>query len=300
MKISKIKFLPIIFAMIFAMILCFSGCGKNKESEITDAEPFVNDPNIPANVVTHEEEAQPLKTEPTEAGVPDITVPPDELKTDTQSAEPDRSERETAPEETAPATEETSDETTAAESETEPPETLPEPVWPDGLPDTKAIESLKLFNSNYVHAKYIAAESFDGEVITTTSVEYFIDGVNRIYITNSIKRIVQGSTITVIDNDNRFYMVYEGEYGGLKFGFDLTDYTLVSQTDDEEVYEIKGEDITSTWRFTDTDIKVSDRRSDGSFMLYDIEALDTDFSDMDFMIPSDYEQVDASDYEMYQ
>lgn len=275
------KFKKLLTVFLAASFL-LSACGKASKPAQTDtptAAATTADPNVPLNTVRNTD----AETEPAITDIPDFT-----------SGEP------TEADETSSETEgtESSETVTDTEPVTEP-EELPEPEYPEGLPETKAMDALKLFNSNRVHAKYIAAQSFDGEVIVTTSVEYFIDGSTRVYTINSVKRIIQGSTITVIDNDNKFYMVYEGAYEGLKFGFDLEDYKLVSQTDNEEVYEIEGQDVTSTWQFTDTGYKISDRSSDGSFILYDVEALDTDFSDMETAVPPNYKEVDADDYEMY-
>ncbi len=260
--------------IIAAALLC--GCGK---PETPAEEPEVSrDPNVPMFT------AEPLETEPE-------TEPYSEAVT---TAEEITSESETdAPETLPPETEDIED--------TQPPEMLPPETEPDlDLPDTKAMDCLKLFNSQAYHAKFIVAQSYDGSEIFTTSVEHFVSGENRTYIVDGITRIIRGQDITVIDNDNKFWFSYTGSYGRLTFGYDPTLYRLVSQTDTEEVYEIEGEDVTSTWTFSDGGIKVSDRLSDGSFTLYDIEALDTDLSGMDISVPPEYEEVNADDYEYYQ
>lgn len=260
-----------------ALILCIAltACGNPEEER-----PVVvtRDPNVPANLVT----------DPPATAEPEPTV-----MTEPEAAP----ESETTEAVTEPAPETEPPETTAPETTAEETETVEDDP---SVPDTRAMDCLKLFNSKKVHAKYIAAASYDGSEIYTTSVEYYIDGENAIYRTNSVHRFYQGRKITIIDDDNKFFMVYEDDPEPyIYFGYGPENYTLVSESDTEEVYDVESEGIRSTWTFDGDKIKVRDVYSDGSFSLYDVEILDSDTSGMDFTVPANYEEVDADDYEFY-
>ncbi len=265
-------------AALIAVSMMICSCGKKPNEEQINV--VTRDPNIPDNIITQE--------------APE-TLP-----------EPGTSISETLPETEPEAT--TAEETTAEETsikETEPPETdVPETEEEEEVPealDTKAGQYLSLLHSKKVHAKYIAASSYDGEQIYTNSAEYYIDGDNAIYRTDTVRRLVQGRQVTVIDDGNKFYMTFEAEPEPyIYFGWQLSDYTLVSATEDEEVYDIESGGVRSTWNFEGGQIKVRDVYPDGSFMLYDFETLDSDTSEMLFEVPSGYAEVDADDYEMYQ
>ena len=279
MKIKE----TILALLLSATILC--SCGKKGEEEPGTLASV--DPNIPANTVAPETEeifGSEIGT-PTEA----VVTEPDETLPET-AAQP----------ETEPETEVITENTTEEPEETEPETSYAEEPEPDGLLDTRAMECLRLINSDRLHLKFVAADSYDGEQIYTTSAEYYVDGSNKVYIVNSIKRIIRGTEITVIDNDNAFYMTYEDPAGyTLHFGYALSDYKLTSETETEEVYEIEGEDVTSTWSFDGDGIKIADRRADGSFTLYDIEILSDDLTGIDYSVPVGYDEVNADDYEMY-
>lgn len=277
----KSKFLKII-ALAAVLMMLLAGCGNKGDEGVTEPSETV-DPNIPlytvAPITDSAEPATSADTAADNAEPTDVTEPESEPVDGTTAPESTN-----APETTPAVTEDDDDE-----------EEIDEEL------DTRAIAYLKLFNSSKVHAKFVAAESFDGAEILTTSVEYFINGSERVYITDDMKSIIRDGTVTYVDNDLGIYFTYPEEGGyGLDFGFERSKYKLISQTADEEVYEIDGTNITSTWRFRDDgSIRVEDRAADGSFTLYVVEVIESDVSMMDFTIPSSYEEVDAEDYEFY-
>ena len=283
MKMREIILKIIAVAAALAMALALSGCGNKDNEAVTEPSETV-DPNIPLNTVAPLTE--PAATETSPADVTDIAE-------DTEATEPEDSQ---VPDNTDAPIETTASETAPVATEDE-----HEDEYIEEELDTRTIAYLKLFNSSKVHAKFVAAESYDGSKIFTTSVEYFINGSERVYITDNRKTIVRDGVTTVVDNDLKIYFSYPEEGGyGLEFGFERSKYKLVSQSADAEVYEIDGTNITSTWSFrSDGSVRVADRAADGSFTLYDVERIESDVSMMDFTIPSDCEEVNADDYEFY-
>ena len=117
-----------------ALILCIAltACGNPEEER-----PVVvtRDPNVPANLVTD----PPATAEPEPTAMTEPEAAPESETTEAVT--------EPAPETEPPAT--PAPETTAEETET---------VEDDpNVPDTRAMDCLRLFNSKKVHAKYIAA-----------------------------------------------------------------------------------------------------------------------------------------------
>lgn len=279
MKIRNLILKILIVTTALAMVLALSGCGQKEDDAVTEPSETVN-PNIPQNIV-------PPMTDPAVTETPpDISSADETLPDSTEPAVTD---------ETAEPTDSTPAETKPTADDEEDYEEVEEEL------DTRAMAYLKLFNSSKVHAKFVAAESYDGSEIFTTSVEYYINGSERVYITDGIRTIIRGGVTTVVDSDEGIYYSYpeDGVYG-LEFGFARSKYKLISQSADEEVYEIDGTDITSTWTFrSDGTVRVADRASNGSFTLYDVEVIESDVSMMDFSIPSGYTEVDADDYEFY-
>ena len=283
MKIGEMFFKIFAVAAALTMVLALSGCGQKENDDgvggVSEPSETVN-PNIPQHTVPPHTVTEAPSTSPDDASVDNTLSDASEANIPDNTAEP----TESTPAGTAP---------TAGKDEDH--EEVPEE------PDTRAIACLKLFNSSKVHAKFVAAISYDGSEILTTSVEYYINGSERVYITDGTKTMIRDGMTTVVDNDAGIYYSYpeDGIYG-LDFGFERSKYMLVSQNADEEVYKIDGTDITSTWTFRgDGTVRVADRASDGSFTLYDVEVIESDISMMDFSIPSSYEEVDAGDYEFY-
>ena len=280
MKMRDFTLKILAFAAALAMALALSGCGNKEDEAVTEPSETV-DPNIP--MYTAAPETEPAETETQPADVTDNTA----------SSDPEDSE---VPDNTDAPVETKAPETTPAATEDE-----HEEEHVDAELDTRAIAYLKLFNSSKVHAKFVAAQSYDGTEIYTTSVEYFINGSERVYITDNMKTIIRDGMTTVVDNDAKIYFSYPEEGGyGLEFGFERSKYKLVSQSADEEVYEIEGTNITSTWNFrSDGSVRVADRAADGSFTLYDVEVVESDVSMIDFTVPSGYDEANADDYEFY-
>ena len=270
--------LKIFTAAIFAVAL-MTACGRN---EIPKESIITRDPNIPDNLITSAYSEVPAES--TELQESESETSASEIVSETK-------EETEAPETKAPETE-------ASMTNTQ---DVSEEEQGENIPNTRAMGYLRLFQSKKVHAKYIAANCYDGEEIYTTSVEYYVDGDSAVYNTGSVRRYYQGRQITVIDDDNKFYMVYEEDPEPyIYFGYSPGDYTLVSESDTEEVYDIASDGgVRSTWTFENGKIKVRDIYSDGSFSLYDIEIIDSDTSGMDFTIPAGYDEVDADDYAFY-
>lgn len=228
--------------------------------------------------------------------VPMFTVAPETEPAVETEITPD-----TASEATDPVPPETEAEASVSETE---PEEADEEVIEDTPeePDTRAMECLKLFNSDKVHAKFVEAYAVGEGEITSTTVEYFINGYDRVYLTNDTGTIITGGVAAFVDYYNKTYYTYPEEGGyGLDFGYDRDEYELESTSEENgvltEVYKVEAENLESTWEFyPDGRIKVSDITYDGLFRLYDVEILESDVSKMDVSIPDGFTEVSADDY----
>ncbi len=174
------------------------------------------------------------------------------------------------------------------------------------IPDTMAMDYLTLLNSTQVHAKLTEATSYDGETVVMYEREYYVSGVNKVYINNSQKIVMTADTVTVIDLDAYTYYSYArtSTASEIEFGYSKEYYTLVSTTEESdcviEVYTVvsHGSTITSTWTFyTDGTFDVSDENSDsGSFTKYYFEVAESDVSGMDMTIPEGLTETEASEF----
>ncbi|MCD8106745.1 MAG: hypothetical protein LUE20_02120 [Oscillospiraceae bacterium] len=174
------------------------------------------------------------------------------------------------------------------------------------IPDTIAMDYLTLLNSTQVHTKLTEATSYDGETVVMYEREYYISGVNKVYINNSQKIIMTADTVTVIDLDAYTYYSYArtSTASEIEFGYSKEYYTLVSTTEESdcviEVYTVvsHGSTIASTWTFyTDGTFDVSDENPDsGSFTKYYFEVAESDTSGMDMTIPDGLTETEASEF----
>lgn len=265
----KYRLLKFIFAAVFAAaVISASGCGK---------EPVARDPNIPDNTVAPLTQAA-ADTAPYEA-------PADGTDAPTEAA------------------------TTAEElpvSETSSGEYAPEQVE-DSL-DTRAMEYLKLLNSDSVHAVYLEISSIDGENMFSTQWEYFINGSEKIYISDDYKALIKDGTVTYVDLEAKIFYSFPAEEAGdssePEFGYDMSLYRLISSSEEDgvltEEYSVEGLGLTSTWKFeSDGTVKVSDRFDGGSFTLYTFDTIESAFGSPDFPIPEGFTEVDAEEYMNY-
>lgn len=174
------------------------------------------------------------------------------------------------------------------------------------IPDTIAMDYLTLLNSTSVHAKLTEATSYDGETVVMYEREYYISGVNKVYINNSQKIVMTADTVTVIDLDAYTYYSYArtSTASEIEFGYSKEYYTLVSMSEESdcviEVYTVvsHGSTITSTWTFyTDGTFDVVDENPDsGSFTKYYFDVAESDTSGMDMTIPEGLTETEASEF----
>lgn len=244
-------------------------------------------------------------------GVPDNVVTTTESETEAVTAVESTAEPETASE--TEATEETSAVTTTENSTASVTTTtvddadsveLEEEVT--YIPDTVAMDYLTLLNSTSVHAKLTEAVSYDGETVVLYEREYYISGVNKVYINNSQKIVMTSDTVTVIDLDAYTYYSYArtSTASEIEFGYSKENYTLVSTSENDdglvEKYTVvsHGSTLTSTWTFyTDGTFTVVDKNPDsGSFTRYSFEIVESDTSGMDMTIPDGLTETDPSEF----
>ena len=166
----------------------------------------------------------------------------------------------------------------------------------------RAFEIVSLLNSEKVHAKFSEAVSYDGEYISATENEIYVDGGNRVFVVDNTKIIMSDGVAHAIDFDEMAYYTYEydpREYERV-FGYALEEYVPISHTEEDgkitEVYVIEqyGSTITSTWVFeTDGTFTVSEvNEQAGSFYVYTFEVVTVDVSGMDMTIPEDFEEFE--------
>lgn len=274
-------------ALISAMMLC--SCAKKEEEKPANA-------GVPDRVVSRSTQSE---------GVTDTASQPADVSTDS------------VPENTDPANEsdvtsETPISTTDNQSESEnKPDVTDEDdnitVSEDNdLSDCKAMEYLKLLNSSRVHAILLEASSHDNENASSVEREYFVDGNNAVFINDGTKIIMDDTEVTVIDLDEMTYYSYprEDEDTGANFGYDISDYTLVSQDEDDdgtltEVFEIStsGGKIKSTWTFfPGGNLTVADVTTAGTYYWYSFSLIESDVSDMDMSIPEGVIETEPEDY----
>ncbi|MCD7733437.1 MAG: hypothetical protein LUH56_08385 [Oscillospiraceae bacterium] len=272
------------FLMAFCMLITMCSCG-NAEENGTDSEATTSYNGVPDNVVTTSAEDESEAVTSVEYTEADTT-----------------SETET--------TEETPEVTTTADDSSNEITTTEDSVDLDEevtyIPDTIAMDYLTLLNSTQVHAKLTEAVSYDGETVVMYEREYYINGVNKVYINNSQKIVMTADTVTVIDLDAYTYYSYArtSTASEIEFGYSKEYYSLVSTSEESdcviEVYTVvsHGSTITSTWTFyTDGTFDVVDENPDsGSFTKYYFDIAESDVSGMDMSIPEGLTETEASEF----
>ncbi|MCD7805492.1 MAG: hypothetical protein LUH03_10215 [Oscillospiraceae bacterium] len=272
------------FLMAFCMLITMCSCG-NAEENSTDSEATTSYNGVPDNVVTTSAEDE------------------SEAVTSVEYTEADTTSETEATEET-PEVITTADDSSSEITTTEDSVDLDEEVT--YIPDTIAMDYLTLLNSTQVHAKLTEAVSYDGETVVMYEREYYINGVNKVYINNSQKIVMTADTVTVIDLDAYTYYSYArtSTASEIEFGYSKEYYSLVSTSEESdcviEVYTVvsHGSTITSTWTFyTDGTFDVVDENPDsGSFTKYYFDIAESDVSGMDMSIPEGLTETEASEF----
>lgn len=271
-------------ALIFALL-----CSCSKKEDVKPANGGVPDKVVSR---TQQTDPEPGSTQSTE---PSVSVSGDDVPEQTTSADDSAQPANsggagTAVHENEPVTEPAEDENVTASEE-----------------EGRAAEYLKLLNSSRVHAVLLEASSHDNENATSIEREYFVDGDNAVFINGDTKIIMASDEVTVIDMAEMTYYSYprDGEDTGANFGYSISDYTLVSQDEDEdgsltEVYEVssRGDTIKSTWTyFPDGKVTVADVSSEfGYYNWYSFSLIESDVSGMDMSIPEGVIETEPEDY----
>ncbi|MCD7823252.1 MAG: hypothetical protein LUG86_04455 [Oscillospiraceae bacterium] len=275
------------FLIAFAMLVSMTACGSEaQENESSESTTSYN--GVPDNVVTAS----------TDNGSEAVTSV-DYTEADTSS---ETAATEEAPEVTTTEANSQSEVTTDDEDTVE----LDDEEEVTYIPDTIAMDYLTLLNSTSVHAKLTEAVSYDGETVVMYEREYYISGVNKVYINNSQKIVMTSDTVTVIDLDAYTYYSYARTSTALEleFGYSKEYYTLISTSEESdctiEEYTVvsHGSTITSTWTFyTDGTFTVVDENPDsGSFTKYYFDVAESDVSGMDMTIPYGLTETEASEF----
>ncbi len=274
--------------MAFCMLITMCSCGNSstEENSQSGATTFYN--GVPDNVVTG------------------ITGSEAEAVTSVDYSEADTTSETEATEEPAVTTtagSSSSEATTTADDEDSVDLDEEEVTY---IPDTVAMDYLTLLNSTQVHAKLTEAVSYDGETVVMYEREYYISGVNKVYINNSQKIVMTADTVTVIDLDAYTYYSYArtSTASEIEFGYSKEYYTLVSTSEESdcviEEYTVvsHGSTISSTWTFyTDGSFTVVDENPDsGSFTKYYFDIAESDVSGMDMTIPDGLTETTASEF----
>jgi len=273
--------------MAFCMLITLCSCG-NAEEESTDSESTTSYNGVPDNVVTASTGSD------AEAAT---SVEYTEADTTSETEVSEETPEVTTAEDESPGEVTTNDEDSVEIDDEE------EVIY---LSDTIAMEYLTLLNSTQVHAKLTEAVSYDGETVVMYEREYYISGVNKVYINNSQKIVMTADTVTVIDLDAYTYYSYArtSTASEIEFGYSKEYYTLVSTSEEGdcviEVYTVvsHGSTITSTWTFyTDGTFTVVDENPDsGSFTKYYFDVAESDVSGMDMTIPDGLTETTASEF----
>ncbi|MCD8007267.1 MAG: hypothetical protein LUF29_10005 [Oscillospiraceae bacterium] len=277
------------FLTVFCMIISMTACGNTEEENPSGEESTTSYNGVPDNVVTN------------------TTTNEAEAVTSVEYTEAETSSETAATEETPEVTT-TSDSSSGEATTTYDEDTveLDDEEEVTYIPDTIAMDYLTLLNSTQVHAKLTEATSYDGETVVMYEREYYISGVNKVYINNSQKIVMTSDTVTVIDLDAYTYYSYArtSTASEIEFGYSKEYYTLVSTSEEDdcviEIYSVSSRNstITSTWTFyTDGTFTVVDENQDsGSFTRYYFEVADSDVSGMDMTIPDGLTETEASEF----
>ncbi|MCD7771922.1 MAG: hypothetical protein LUH23_07540 [Oscillospiraceae bacterium] len=275
--------------MAFCMLITMCSCGNSSAEENSQSEATTSYNGVPDNVVTG-----------TTGSEAEAVTSVDYTETDTTS------ETEASQEPAVTTTSESSSSeatTTTADDEDSVDLSEEEVTY---IPDTVAMDYLTLLNSTQVHAKLTEAVSYDGETVVMYEREYYISGVNKVYINNSQKIVMTADTVTVIDLDAYTYYSYArtSTASEIEFGYSKEYYTLVSTSEGSdcviEEYTVvsHGSTISSTWTFyTDGTFTVVDENPDsGSFTKYYFDVAESNVSGMDMTIPDGLTETTASEF----
>ena len=273
------------FLIAFCMMITMCSCGNAAENDEGETTTSYN--GVPDNVVTTTEAEAVTSVEYTEA-------------------ETTSSEAEATTEEPAVTTTSSSSTSVATTTTSNSEDSVDIEEGVTYIPDTEAMDYLTLLNSTSVHAKLTEAVSYDGETVVLYEREYYISGVNKVYINNSQKIVMTADTVTVIDLDAYTYYSYSrtSTASEIEFGYSKENYTLVSTSEEDdcliEEYTVisHGSTLTSTWTFcTDGTFTVVDKNPDsGSFTRYSFEIAESDTSGMDMTIPDGLTETEASEF----
>lgn len=291
MVINMKKALTAVLLVIFAALICCSCSKDTKEEQNTPANG-----GVPDRVVSRP--AQPDGMPNSDSQIPDVTsdsIPENTGLADESGVTSDSavstSDSQPANDNKPSVTDEDDNITVSEEKD---------------LSDCKAMEYLKLLNSSKVHAVLLEASSHDNENASSIEREYFVDGNKAVFINGDTKIIMDDAEVTVIDMDEMTYYTYprEDEDTGANFGYDISDYSLVSRDEEDdgtiiEVFEIsdRGGSIKSTWTFFPSgNVTVADVTKAGAFYWYSFSLIDSDVSKMDMSVPEGVIETEPEDY----
>lgn len=287
MVINMKKALTAVLLVIFAAFICCSCSKETKEEQSTPANG-----GVPDRVVSRQTQPDGDSQIPdvTTDSIPDSTGLADESGV-TSDAPVNTADSQPANESKPSVTDEDDNITVSEEND---------------LSDCKAMEYLKLLNSSKVHAVLLEASSHDNENASSIEREYFVDGNKAVFINGSTKIIMDDTEVTVIDMDEMTYYTYprEDEDTGANFGYDISDYALVSSDEEDdgtviEVFEIsdRGGSIKSTWTFFPSgNVTVADVTKAGAFYWYSFSLIESDVSKMDMSIPEGVIETEPEDF----
>ncbi len=291
MVINMKKALTAVLLVIFAALICCSCSKETKEEQSTPANG-----GVPDRVVSRQSQSSDMPN--SDSQIPNVTtdsIPENTGLADGSGVTSDSSAS-TADSQPAnenkPSTTGEDDNITVSEE--------------NDLSDCKAMEYLKLLNSSKVHAVLLEASSHDNENASSIEREYFVDGNKAVFINGDTKIIMDDAEVTVIDMDEMTYYTYprEDEDTGANFGYDISDYSLVSRDEEDdgtiiEVFEVsdRGGSIKSTWTFFPSgNVTVADVTKAGAFYWYSFSLIESDVSKMDMSVPEGVIETEPEDF----
>ncbi len=277
--------------VIFAALICCSCSKETKEEQSTPANG-----GVPDRVVSRQSQSSDMPN--SDSQIPNVTT--DSIPENTGLAEGSgvTSDSSASTSDSQPANENKPSTTGEDDNITVSEE--------NDLSDCKAMEYLKLLNSSKVHAVLLEASSHDNENASSIEREYFVDGNKAVFINGDTKIIMDDAEVTVIDMDEMTYYTYprEDEDTGANFGYDISDYSLVSRDEEDdgtiiEVFEVSdhGGSIKSTWTFFPSgNVTVADVTKAGAFYWYSFSLIESDVSKMDMSVPEGVIETEPEDF----
>ncbi len=291
MVINMKKALSAVLLVIFAALICCSCSKETKEEQSTPANG-----GVPDRVVSRQSQSSDMPN--SDSQIPNVTT--DSIPENTGLAEGSgvTSDSSASTSDSQPANENKPSTTGEDDNITVSEE--------NDLSDCKAMEYLKLLNSSKVHAVLLEASSHDNENASSIEREYFVDGNKAVFINGDTKIIMDDAEVTVIDMDEMTYYTYprEDEDTGANFGYDISDYSLVSRDEEDdgtiiEVFEVsdRGGSIKSTWTFFPSgNVTVADVTKAGAFYWYSFSLIESDVSKMDMSVPEGVIETEPEDF----